>query len=120
MDILAIPKGMKVKAPTREPDMYSKRAVPYWFAPEWTRKVGKVCSRILPVLNEDDRVLLYMLSNDGNLSFIQGSIQYEFYSWLISTKKDVIPWRDDLEVDCMLLGVKPEELLLSDWEYEPK
>lgn len=121
MEILAIPKNMKVKEPTREPDTFSKRGVPYWFGPEWARKSGKTCGRILPVLNEhNDIVELHMLSVDGNLSYIEGSIQQEFRIWLKNTKKDVIPWRADLEVDCVLLGVKPEELLLSDWEYEPK
>lgn len=120
-DVLAIPKNMKVKEPKRKPDMYSKRGVPYWFGPNWVRKAGKTCGRILPVLNEHtNQVELHMLSADGNLSYIEGSIQSEFHDWLNHNRNDVIPWRDDLQVDCMLLGVKPQELLLSDWEYEPK
>jgi hypothetical protein len=120
-EMLAVPKGMAVKEPTRAPDMYSKRGVPYWFGPDWVRKVGKTCGRILPVLDEgSDRVELHMLSADGNLSYIEGSIQREFFSWLSSNNNTVVPWREDLQVDCMLLGVKPEELLLSDWKYEAK
>lgn len=121
MDILAIPKGMTVKEPKRKPDMLSKRDVPYWFGPEWTRKSGKTCGRILPVLNEKtDKVELHMLSADGNLSYIQGSIQYEFQYWLENTKKEVIPWREDLVGDCIILGVSPADLLLNDWKYETK
>jgi len=121
MDILAVPKGMTVKEPTRKPDMHSKRDVPYWFGPNWIRKSGKTCGRILPVLNErTEQVELHMLSTDGNLSYIQGSIQQEFQEWLRSTKKDVVPWREDLVGDCLLLGISPSEVLLNDWEYEPK
>lgn len=120
-EMLAVPKKMVVKEPTRKPDMYSKRGVPYWFGPNWVRKAGKTCGRILPVLDEHtQRVELHMLSADGNLSYIEGSIQHEFQEWLKTSKENVVPWREDLQVDCMLLGVKPEELLLSDWEYESK
>jgi hypothetical protein len=120
-DLLAVPKGMKVKEPKRKPDMYSKRGVPYWFGPEWVRKSGKTCGRILPVRNEgDDRVTLHMLSTEGNLSYIQGSIQEEFQDWLRNTKREVVPWRDDLIGDCILLGVSPTDLQVSDWKYETK
>jgi hypothetical protein len=121
MNVLAIPKNMRVKKPRRQPDMYSKRNVPYWFGPNWVRLAGQSYGRIIPVLNENsNKVELHMLSADGNLSYIQGSIQYEFQEWLESTKKDVIPWRDDLVGDCLILGISPSEVLLNDWEYEEK
>jgi len=116
-ELLALPKGMQVKEPIRKPDMYSKRGVPYWFGPNWVRKSGKTCGRILPVANEYGDVQLYMLAKTGSLSYIQGSIQHEFKYWLANYQGDIAPWRDDLEVDCILLGVNPEDLLLSDWEY---
>jgi len=117
MSELAVPKGKQVKKPEREPDMLSKRGVPYWFGPDWIRHSGKNPGRILPV-DGDGRVSLYMLSKTGSLSYIQGSIQYEFHNWYSSNELNTIPWREDMEVDCMLLGVSPEDLLQSDWEYE--
>lgn len=120
MNVLAIPKNMRVKKPTRKPDIYSKRDVQYWFSPNWVR-AGQTYGRILPVLNEKtNEVELCELSADGNLSYIQGSIQIQFRNWLKSTNKDVIPWRDDLVGDCLILGISPSEILLNDWEYEEK
>lgn len=118
MSELAIPKGKNVKEPTREPDLISKRGVPYWFAPEWIRKSGKTCSRIIPVADDFGNVSLHMLSKTGNLTYIQGSIQVQFKNWLTNNSHEFVPWREDMEVDCLILGVEPSDLLLNDWEYE--
>lgn len=118
IDALALPKGKVVRRPTRKHDMVSKRGCRYWFGPEWVRDVGKGYGRILPVATADRGVVLHMLSKDGNLSNIRGSIQDEFYSWNVDNKDSIIPWRDDFEVDIVLLGLKPADLLLSDWEYD--
>ena len=118
MSELAVPKGKNVKRPTRKPDMLSKRGIPYWFGPEWVRHSGKNPGRILPVADDYGNVRLHMLSKGGNLSYIQGSIQDEFYYWHQENQLNTIPWREDMEVDCLLLGVSPEDLLQSDWEYE--
>jgi len=104
----ALPKGKKVKLPDREPDHVSKRGVPYWWAPEWVRATNQSVGRIIPITiksttgHEDTH--LYMLSKDGNESFIQGSIQQEF--------KD---WHENNAIDYILLGMDPDEV---DWEYE--
>ena len=119
-DLLAIPKGMIVKKPTRKPDMVSARGVPYWFGPNWVRLSGKTCGRILPVTDDYGNVSLYMLSKDGNLSYILGRIQIAFQTWKDAPGREVIPWREDMEVDCILLGIDPADILLSDWEYEEK
>jgi len=116
-NLLAVPRGKTVKRPERKPDMLSKRGKAYWFGPEWTREAGKSYGRILPAMR-DNQVFLHMLSKDGNLSYIQGSIQYEFYDWYLANKDNIVPWRKDFEVDCVLLGMEPADLLLSDWEYE--
>jgi hypothetical protein len=100
---LALPAGKKVKVPTRPPDMHSKRGVPYWFSPEWVRGDG---GRI-KAIKEDDEVYLYMLSKTGNLTYIQGSIQCEFDEW-----------HEANEIDCILLGIDEDQVLLTDWEYE--
>ncbi len=118
MSELAVPKGKNVKRPTREPDMHSKRGVPYWFGPEWVRHSGKHPQRILPIANENGSVSLHMLSKGGSLTYIQGSIQYEFQDWLRMNEGACMTWREDMEMDCLLLGVTPEELMQSDWEYE--
>jgi hypothetical protein len=116
---LAVPKGMKVKEPTRKPDYISARGVPYWWGPEWVRKSGKSCSRILPVASEyDNTVSLHMLAKDGSLSYIRGRIQHAFIDWHKQNQNGVVPWREDMELDCILLGVDVSDLLLDDWEYE--
>lgn len=116
-DLLAVPKGKSVKRPNREPDLISKRGKAYYFGPEWVREVGKGYGRILPVAINNS-VALHMLSRDGNLSYIQGSIQSEFRRWNQNNNDNTVPWRADFEVDCLLLGMQPSDLLLSDWDYE--
>ena len=106
---LAIPKGKKVKDPMRQPDFRSARGVPYWWGPTWLRKAGSTTfGRIIPIKVEGKEYPeLHMLSKDGNLSYIRGRIQEEFRKW-----------HDDHEIDCILLGMDPEDILLTDWEYE--
>lgn len=48
---LALDKDKKVKRPDREPDMVSKRGVPYWFEPEWVRDTNGTIGRIVLQLN---------------------------------------------------------------------
>lgn len=107
---LKLPKGKTVKIPIREPDHHSKRGVPYWWAPEWVRHSGKSVGRIMPLKVKSttgfEDTHLYMLSKDGNHTFIQGSIQEEFKQW-----------HKDNEIDCILLGMEIEELNEVDWEY---
>src|ERR1035437_5501194 len=117
-----------VERPLRDPDHVSKRGVNYWWSPEWTRatssandKFGKIkavleracksrgnnsthdkCCQCLITVN------LYMVSKDGNMTYIQGSIQQEF--------KD---WHDDRQIDYILLGETPEsasELIITETE----
>ena len=103
-------KSPVVQRPLRDPDHISKRGVPYWWAPEWTRatsSAGTSFGKIKAIL-EKKTVNLYMVSKDGNLSYIQGSIQQEF--------KD---WHDDRQIDYILLGETPEaasELIVSETE----
>lgn len=122
----------KIQRPNRDPDMWSKRGVPYFFAPDWIRGTSgetiyekyadytgasidlitlndgrfatgcKGYNKIHPV-KENGTVNLYMKAKDGNLSYIQGSIQKEF-------KK----WHEDRSIDYMLLGMDPDEILASD------
>ena len=103
---LALPSNKKVTRPMREPDLKSKRGVPYWFGPEWVRDLNGTVGRIKPI-KKDEKVDLYMLSKAGNLTYIQGSIQKQF--------KD---WHEDQEIDCILLGVEEEDIIATDWDYE--
>ena len=91
----------ELEVPSREPDYISKRGVPYYWSPEWIRVLNGKPSRLKPV-KRPGTVDLYMLAKDGNLSYIQGSIQQEF-------KK----WHEDRQIDYMLLGVDPEELIIT-------
>jgi hypothetical protein len=116
-------KKNPVQRPLRDPDHISKRGVPYWWAPEWTRATnstgssyGKIkairekgCSHTNKKLCHcEDTVNLYMVSKDGNLTYIQGSIQQEF--------KD---WHADRQIDYILLGETPEsasDLIINETE----
>jgi len=94
-----------LECPTRDPDLISKRGIPYFFFPEWVRILnGKACRikpiKRKPVPGQDPEVDLYMLAKSGSLSYIQGSIQQEFRKWHI-----------DNQIDYILLGVDLEELL---------
>jgi hypothetical protein len=102
---LAVPKGKKVAGTKRPPDLVSKRGVPYHFAPEWIRDVGRTVGRVRAV-KTGGSVDLYMLSKDGNLSYIEGSIQQEFHRWC-----------EEQQFDCLLLGIEMEDVLGTDWEY---
>lgn len=107
MSNLALPEGKKVKRPLREPDLVSKRGVPYWFGPEWVRDNNGTIGRIKPIKVNQHRVDLNMVSKAGNVTFIRGSIQKAFRDW-----------HEDQQIDCILLGVEEDEILESDWEYE--
>ena len=89
--------------PVREPDMYSKRGVPYWFAPEWVRDVQGKGRRIVP-LKIENKVELYGVNKEGGVSFIPGSVQVEFQKW-----------HEDRQIDYILLGVNEDELLTPEW-----
>ena len=56
-----------------------------------------------PVVDKNGDVDLYMVSKAGKLSYIQGSIQREF-----------IQWHDDNQIDWILLGMQPEEIMTTD------
>lgn len=120
-----------VQRPNRDPDHYSKRGVGYWWNPEWTRgtsadfvidelheslrngyavnNIGqyvKPCpsyGRIHALKESNGDVSLYMKSKDGNLTYIQGSIQKEFKKWHL-----------DRQIDYVLLGLNPDEIIKDD------
>jgi hypothetical protein len=117
---------LSVQRPNRDPDYWSKRSVPYWWAPEWIRGTSgervfekptglvyelllsdgrsvipcQSYGKIYPVKEKDGEVNLYMRAKDGNLTFIQGSIQKEFRKWFI-----------DRSIDYLLFGMDPNELI---------
>jgi hypothetical protein len=116
-----------VQRPLRDPDHVSKRGVYYWWSPEWTRgtsgsntSFGKIkaireksckggyigCST--KKCKCEDTVNLFMVSKDGNMTYIQGSIQDEFKQW-----------HEDRQIDYILLGETPEsasDLIISETE----
>jgi hypothetical protein len=85
--------------PLREPDHVSKRGVNYWFSPEWVRGTNSANTSFgrIKAIKERNTVNLYMLSKDGNLSYIQGSIQQEFKDWHVQRKIDYFFLADDPE-----------------------
>lgn len=100
-----IPKKKRVKKPDREPDMLSKRGVPYWFGPDWVRNLNGMIGRIIPK-KYGKGVALYMVSKEGNESYMEGSIQKEF-----------LAWHEDRQLDYILLGGDEDQILETNWEY---
>jgi hypothetical protein len=125
-------KKLNIARPNRDPDHYSKRRVPYWWAPEWVRgtssdtiyppnsKFGAGIMNLLHNAGGDivvpcdsygkihaikvsNDVLLHMKSKEGKLSYIQGSIQKEFKRW-----------HEDRSIDYLLLGMDPDEIIAQD------
>jgi hypothetical protein len=92
-----------VEKPYRDPDHVSKRGVFYWFSPDWVRGTSGTNSsfgKIRAVKEKGNEVNLYIKSQSGNLSYIQGSIQQEFKDWHI-----------DRSIDYILLGIDLDELI---------
>jgi hypothetical protein len=105
MHIEEVPKKKKVKKPDREPDMISKRGVPYWFGPNWVRDLNGTIGRVFP-RKFNDKPMLCMVSKDGNVSIIEGSIQHEF-----------MKWHQDRQLDYILLGGNEDDIIECNWEY---
>lgn len=89
--------------PGREPDHVSKRGVNYWWAPEWIRCTNSMNTTFgrIKAVKEGKTVNLYMLSKDGNLTCIQGSIQKEFKDWHEQRKIDYFFLADELDPDAL-------------------
>ena len=87
--------------PLREPDHISKRGVNYWWSPEWVRCTNSSNTTYgrIKAVKEHSTVRLYMQSKEGNLTYIQGSIQSEF-----------IQWHEQRKIDYFFLADSPEEL----------
>jgi hypothetical protein len=117
----------KIARPSRDPDHYSKRMVPYWWFPEMIRGTsadtiyGHINSTVSNLRNRNEKgdyvlpcdsygkihavkkngdVELHMLSTKGNLTYIQGSIQQEFKQW-----------HEERSIDYILLGLDPDDII---------
>ena len=91
----------------REPDLLSKRDVPYWFGPEWVRTSNGTTSRIVPIKTKNGNISLHILGRNGLITYIQGSIQREF-----------LDWYKEREFDSVLLDLDVDSIIEVDWEYE--
>lgn len=85
--------------PLRDPDHVSKRGVNYYWSPEWVRGTdsSNVTYGRIKAIKENGTVNLYMQSKEGNLTYIQGSIQDEFKQWHEQRKIDYFFLADDPE-----------------------
>lgn len=111
MDSLAMPKGKVIPKPKRPPDLISKRGIPYWFGPDWVRDLNGTICRIKAIRMKlfsyaEEGVYLHMLSKDGNVNFIPGSIQKEFSDWC-----------KQAEIDEILIGITVDQVIATDWQY---
>jgi hypothetical protein len=97
-------EGRDMSRPLRDPDHFSKRGVPYWWAPDWLRGTSSEPSssygHIKAIKEKDGTVSLYMKSKEGNHTYIQGSIQHEFRRW-----------HEDRSIDYILLGENPDSII---------
>jgi len=112
--------------PLRDPDHVSKRGVHYYWSPEWVRgtsgantSFGRIKAIREPSCHSNyqghaskckcpDTANLYMVSKDGNMTYIQGSIQQEFRQW-----------HENRQIDYILLGESPEsatDLIITETE----
>lgn len=101
-------KKSKIARPLRDPDHTSKRGVPYWWSPEWTRATSAAATsfgKIAAVKEKNGEVNLYMKNKSGGHSFIQGSIQREFKQW-----------HEDRSIDYILLGMDIDEIIVDENE----
>lgn len=97
----------KLEKPLRDHDHLSKRGVKYWFAPEWIRATSSAetsYQKIVAIKNNGD-VDLHMKAKSGSTTYIQGSIQEEFKRW-----------HEDRQIDYILLGIDPDEIILDETE----
>ena len=93
----------KPQRPLRDPDHMSKRGVHYYWSPEWVRGTNSSNSshgKIKAVKEPNGEVNLYMQSQGGNHSYIQGSIQEEFRQW-----------HEDRSIDYILLGMDIDDII---------
>lgn len=92
-------KSLPPAPPLRDPDHVSKRGVHYHWSPEWTRGTDSSNTNYgrIKAIKEYGTVNLYMYSKEGNLSYIQGSIQQEFKDWHFQRKIDYFFLADDPE-----------------------
>jgi len=99
-----------IERPLRDPDHVSKRGVHYYWSPEWVRGTSSANTsfgKIKAILKNGD-VELHMVSKEGKMTYIQGSIQQEFKRWHL-----------DRQIDYILLGETPEaasELIITETE----
>ena len=91
------PKMSPPENPNRPPDHISKRGVHYWWSPEWVRGTNGANTSFgrIKAIKEHGTVNLYMMSREGNLTYIQGSIQQEFKDWHEARKIDYFFLADD-------------------------
>lgn len=97
-----------ISQPVRDHDHVSKRGVKYWWSPEWVRGTNSdntSFGKIKAVKEKDGFASLYMKSKDGNLTYIQGSIQQEFREWHNNKFGEADNW-----IDFILAGGNPEDL----------
>ena len=65
-------KNTPIQRPLRDPDHLSKRGVPYWWAPEWTRATSSAATSFgkIKAILEKNTVNLYMVSKEGNRQLV--------------------------------------------------
>jgi hypothetical protein len=98
--------------PNRDPDHISKRGVWYFWSPEWIRGTSSSNTNFgrIKAIKDRGSVSLYMQSKEGNLTYIQGSIQSEFIEWHEQRKIDYFFLADDPEAldDFILAADDPQ------------
>lgn len=128
-------KKSKVIRPNRDPDHYSKRGVPYWWAPEWTRGTsadetnheylkGVIGHSRYPA----DMMIINSVGNfvwpcdsygrihavkesSGDVSLYMKSKEGKLTYIQGSIQKEFKKWHLDRSIDYILLGMDPDEII---------
>lgn len=128
---------VKVKRPNRDPDHYSKRNVPYWWAPEFVRGTSAdnrdheyIKDMIDNGLRSQDEVVVdaagsYIVPCDsyGKIHAVKEKKTVNLYMKSKEGKLNYIQgsiqdefkrWHEDRQIDYILLGMDPDEILANE------
>ncbi len=130
-------KSKVVVRPTRDPDHYSKRDVPYWWSPEWIRGTtadNRDHEYIKESLEDGDYTQDEVLMDNagsyivpcqsyGKIHAVKEKKTVNLYMKSKEGKLNYIQgsiqeefkrWHEDRQIDYILLGMDPDEILANE------
>lgn len=131
-------KKKTVQRPNRDPDHYSKRGVPYWWSPEWTRGTAADTIRdadsMKVYLSRRDVMQDFAINvngdyvkpcpsygrihavqdNSGDVNLYMKSKDGNLTYIKGSIQKEFKKWHLDRSIDYLLLGMDPDDIIKED------